>query len=145
MYCNLGESLENLASYNLKNLMDQKSQREVVGALEKIIESVSYCLMWQICIEILNHESQRIQFRILCRERCQAQVTCYLARFAGEVYLLKGLPDGSSRQLWWYWGYRTVRAIIELWYRAIQAEIGTSCWSLLRSCSKWHGGIRHVS
>ena len=45
MYCNLGESLENLASYNLKNLMDQKSQREVVGALEKIIESVSYCLM----------------------------------------------------------------------------------------------------
>ena len=41
MYGNLGESLESLASYNLKNLMDQKSQREVVGALEKIIDSVS--------------------------------------------------------------------------------------------------------
>ena len=41
MYSNLAESLEDVASYTLKNFIDRKAQKDIVGAMEKIIGSVS--------------------------------------------------------------------------------------------------------
>ena len=41
MYSNLAESLEDVATYSLRHFIDQKAQKDVVGSLEKIIESVS--------------------------------------------------------------------------------------------------------
>ena len=41
MFTHLETGLENVATYTLKNMIAPNEQKEVVGALEKIMESVS--------------------------------------------------------------------------------------------------------